>query len=81
MKNKRIKISDNYHIEISIIPKEVRCTVLHGHTRYAVESVNPNHIAAYDTINDFLHLHCEPYKVREIHQYIERKITLKTKMY
>jgi len=81
MKNKKIQIGNNTHIEISIIPKEVKCTVYHGYTRYAVESVNPNHIAAYDTINDFLHLHCEPYKVNEIQRYIETKISMKSKMY
>lgn len=80
MKNKKIKIGNNSHLELFIIPKEVRCTVLHGHTKYAVESVNPNHIAAYDNINGFLHLHCEPFMVKEIHDFIETKISLKRRL-
>lgn len=80
MKNKKIKIGNNSHLEIFIIPKEVRCTVFHGHTRYAVVSVNPNHIVAYDKIDEFLYLHCEQHKVKEIHDFIETKISLKRRM-
>lgn len=80
MKNKKIQISNKSHIEIFIIPKELRCTVFHGHTKYAVVSVNPNHIAAYDNINEFLHEHCDQHKVKDCHEYIEKRISLKTRL-
>jgi hypothetical protein len=80
MKNKKFRINDTIHLEISVIPKEVRCTVFHGHTKYAVESVNPNHIAAYDNINEFLHQHCDTHKVRELEEYIETKVSLKRRL-
>ena len=80
MKNKKINIGNNSHLDIFIIPKEVRCTVFHGFKKHDVVSVNPNHIAAYDNINEFLHEHCEQHIVSECHNYIEKKISLKGRL-